>query len=237
MRLISSFQDYYDGLRGIDRDPEPLYVRERRVVRLAELSTVERRAMGTTLGALWSDWVAPPPCDVFPGALRVVIGFCGVAYPGYVVAGRPCADVEGVIAAVRATADADVARHALAHLEETRASAWARGLSRGTWARFVAGHRPAVGDAPFIALGAPIVVVTDDEVIVNARLGDYGFGSRRDPYAAWQELSVYLGNNLAQAAQRAPRPITDELKAHAHGFDRQSFRNTKGRPKGNRSDW
>jgi hypothetical protein len=101
----------------------------------------------------------------------------------------------------------------------------------------VAQHRPDVGDAAFIALGAPIVVVTDAEVTVNARLLDWGFGARRDPYAAWQEISVYLGNNLAQAAQRRPRPVTDELKAHAHGFDRQSFRNTKKRSKGNRIDW
>ena len=59
----------------------------------------------------------------------------------------------------------------------------------------------------------------------------------RDPFSAWQAFSVYLGNNLASAQAKAPRPMTDDVKSHAHGFARQSFRNPKGRPKGDRSDW
>jgi hypothetical protein len=35
-----------------------------------------------------------------------------------------------------------------------------------------------------------------------------------------------------------PRPITDELKAYAHGFDKQSFRRAKGgRKVTDRGDW
>lgn len=53
----------------------------------------------------------------------------------------------------------------------------------------------------------------------------------------WQDLSMYVENDMAMGSTPAPRPITDELRAETHGFDKQSFKNQKNRQKGNRHDW
>jgi hypothetical protein len=44
MRVISKFRDYDDGVRAIDRDDEPLYVRETR----NSFSTTWRSAISTS---------------------------------------------------------------------------------------------------------------------------------------------------------------------------------------------
>ena len=57
----------------------------------------------------------------------------------------------------------------------------------------------------------------------NPNLGNCGFASILDPASAYQELDMFLGNNLA----RQPDPIparTDELIRDAHGFDHTSFK-------------
>jgi hypothetical protein len=58
---------------------------------------------------------------------------------------------------------------------------------------------------------------------VNPLLRKYNFEQVKDPYSAWQEISQFLGSELA--TQRDPNPpIPDELRAQAKGFDKWSFR-------------
>ena len=240
MRIVSRFDDYYDGLRSIDRDDDPLYVRETRTLPFAGegVSPSARTALREQVGVLWTEFTIPPMPAAIEGAERAVLGFCGRVWPCFRVFGSVVFDVDGVIDLARQhIGERSLREHAVAQLEEPRASAWTRDLGRGSWARFLDSARLDVGDAPFLAFNAPAVVVTDTFVEVNPRLRDWGFASRVDPYRAWQDLSVYLGNTLAANRTPPPRPIDDTLKAHAHGFDRQSFRNTKNRPRGNRRDW
>lgn len=238
MRIVSRFTDYYDGLRSLDREDTPLYVRETTTTDLQALTVQARGALFDRLGALWRDDVVPPFPDAIPDAERVVVGFCGRAYGGILAFGEVCWDLDEVLALVdvRVTdrGERDIMRQ---QLTSTSTSRWRPGLNRATWERHVAGRRQDIGPAPFIALRAPIVVVTDRSLMLNPCLRDQGFARQVDPYAAWQELSLFLGNTLLLDAPPPPRPVDDALKAHAHGFDGQSFRNTKKRPKANRSDW
>jgi hypothetical protein len=238
MRIVSRFTDYYDGLRSLDREDTPLYVRETTTTDLAGLTVRAREALLVQVGALWRDDVVPPFPDAIPGAERVVVGFCGRAFSGILAFGEVCWDLDEVLALVdvRVTdrGERDIMRQ---QLTSTSTSRWRPGLNRATWERHVAGRRQDIGPAPFIALRAPVVVVTDRSLMLNPCLRDQGFARQVDPYAAWQELSLFLGNTLLLDAPPPPRPVDDALKAHAHGFDGQSFRNTKKRPKANRSDW
>lgn len=238
MRIVSRFTDYYDGLRSLDREDTPLYVRETTTTDLPGLTVQAREALFEQVGALWCDDVVPPFPDAIPDAERVVVGFCGRAFTGLRVFGEIAWDLDEVLALVDTRVadrgERDIMRQ---QLERTSTSRWRPGLNRATWQRHVAGRRVDVGPAPFIALRAPVVVVTDRSVVVNPCLRDRGFARRVDPYAAWQELSLFLGNTLLLDAPPPPRPVDDALKAHAHGFDGQSFRNTRKRPKANRSDW
>ncbi len=238
MRIVSRFTDYYDGLRSLDREDTPLYVRETTTTDLQALTTRARADLLAQLGPLWRDDVVPPFPDAIPDAERIVVGFCGRAFAGVRAFGEVCWDLDEVLALVDVrVADRGEREIMRQQLTSTSTSRWRPGLNRATWARHVASRRTDVGPAPFIALRAPVVVVSDRELVVNACLRDQGFARRVDPYAAWQELSLFLGNTLLLDAPPPPRPVDDTLKAHAHGFDGQSFRNTKKRPKANRSDW
>jgi hypothetical protein len=94
-----------------------------------------------------------------------------------------------------------------------------------------------VADDAFRFFDAPVMAMTDELVVVNPRLSELHFASQVDPFTAWQDLSMFLGNNLVKNVS-TPKPVTDDLKAHAHGFDKQSFRKSKtGRKKLDRSEW
>lgn len=61
---------------------------------------------------------------------------------------------------------------------------------------------------------------------INPRLSQLDFQKAMDPYLAYQELSMYIGNNLAE--QMDPKTtLTDKERAETHGFDKWSFRRHK----------
>jgi len=58
-------------------------------------------------------------------------------------------------------------------------------------------------------------------------LQDYKFGKVLDSYTAFQKIEMYLTNVLVkpdEIKQEILDTITDELKAHSHGYDKWSFR-------------
>lgn len=62
--------------------------------------------------------------------------------------------------------------------------------------------------------------------VLNPRLRDYGFDKIKDSFAAFQELSTYLANNLVE--QKDTVVIDDKFTIDQHGFDlKTSFRNSK----------
>ena len=78
----------------------------------------------------------------------------------------------------------------------------------------------------------------DAELVTNPILKALQFQTRVDVYTAWQELSMFLGNNIVNASTPPPRPISDDERAETKGFDKKtSFRNQKNRPKSHRGDW
>lgn len=63
---------------------------------------------------------------------------------------------------------------------------------------------------------------TEPKVVYNTQLKPYEFYRVHSPYQAYQELSMWFGN---QAAPSKPIPhISDEVMAEAKGFDKWSFR-------------
>ena len=68
--------------------------------------------------------------------------------------------------------------------------------------------------------------VPDMQLIINPCLKDYEFYRVFDPYTCYQEISMYVGNNLVEDPNKA-WPIGDKLKVQSHGFDKYSFRKDK----------
>lgn len=105
-----------------------------------------------------------------------------------------------------------------------------------TWQRFQTGASIEIGDEPFRHFKSPALHTNGEIWEVNPLLKALDFPKALDATQAWQRLNQYLDNNLADIAT-PPNPVTDELKRDAHGFDRQSFKNTKNRKKVDRGTW
>lgn len=68
------------------------------------------------------------------------------------------------------------------------------------------------------------------DILVNGRLGDFNFSKILDPYLCFQEIEMYLGNNLVTVDQR--EEFNDKTKIVSHGFDlKASFRKEKTKNK------
>lgn len=87
-------------------------------------------------------------------------------------------------------------------------------------------------DETFIKNGAPIILAQKTgrggQLVLktNPRLLDYEFIKVFDPIAAFQEISMYLGNNMAKQVDPSEN-FSDDMKRDAAGFDKWSFRKHK----------
>jgi hypothetical protein len=76
-----------------------------------------------------------------------------------------------------------------------------------------------------ISRSARFSQVVDGKVPI---LGDLGFGAVMPPEQCYQEIALFLGNEIINAQDAKPEPITDIQKAENHGFDKkESFRHRK----------
>lgn len=59
-------------------------------------------------------------------------------------------------------------------------------------------------------------------------LKDLNFAAVLDPYSAMQELSMWVGGVLGSSGPKMVDITDDSIKIHKHGFDKMSFRKSKG---------
>ena len=247
VKIVSPFKDYYDSMRAMDREPDPLYLRDTRTLDV-ERGWWARRphqnpAMHDRRNAVDPLWTTTtiPQHPQLAGTGRGVVGFCGRLYP-FLTSGRVvCWTLPHFIAAVTAAADDAEDRRVRDErrqwLDRYERNDRLHEFSARAWDHFMASRTRVVDDAPFRFFDAPVLVVTDEHVVVNPQLRFYNFATQVDVYTAWQDLSTFLGNNLVKNVD-VPRPVSDRLKAEAHGFDQQSFRKAKrARAKVDRGDW
>jgi len=77
-----------------------------------------------------------------------------------------------------------------------------------------------------VVLSAPIRLNDPWLVTINGCLGDIGFMQIVDSFTAFQQISMYLSNQLA-TENKPPVVLQDVDKVKKHGFDKQSFRTRK----------
>ncbi len=81
-----------------------------------------------------------------------------------------------------------------------------------------------IGDDFFKEMDCPIMQLDNNGYFTkNPNLGKIKFQQVIDPYTAFQEIEMYLGNNLAKQMDPDVK-MSDEVKAEIHGFDKWSFR-------------
>jgi len=210
MRIISKFKDYYDISQQYGFDPLLVYVRDRKE---------EAFSCPYETGNWWWDY-SEFDCGI--------IGFCGKIYPFIILTVK---DAEKKIV------KKDIV-HTFAEFEKKakeyrfeehdydyysrRQFDVAKDHFQKDFSRY---------EKVFYKYKSPIFVknrVKYEEMILNPNLRDYEFYRVIDAYSAYQELEMFLGN---LGIKNDTVNIDDKYRIEAHGYDKFSFRASKGKKK------
>ncbi|MEQ1932992.1 MAG: hypothetical protein ABL962_03805, partial [Fimbriimonadaceae bacterium] len=235
MKIISKFHDYYDSAMGYGIDPNLVYRREPALIELP-LDTWEFDVVilqGPGLANNYAHVVS-----------YCVLGFCGRVFT---------VTIEGRFFDVDALSSSSPGRVALSAKESaTMIAESAIGGSQMRWskntldrieryrAKQAAIEKEYQGGpcspAIFRYLDAPVfisrrLIRRSDwgvshviQIITNPRIASLGMAKHFDAFAAFQEISMFLGSALA-VEDRAPKTVGDDkIIAASKGFDDQSFR-------------
>jgi hypothetical protein len=72
----------------------------------------------------------------------------------------------------------------------------------------------------------PYLIFKKGIIELNGVLKDYEFYKVKDVWTCYQEIDMYISNQLAPRDEVSVN-ISDDLKAHSHGFNKYSFRKEK----------
>jgi hypothetical protein len=234
MRIISKFHDYYDSLMAYDSDRELIYDRKVEEViyptqHWHQQAEASKRYPFPVYSAAKGYYRDPMPVR------QRIIGFCGRLYPSLLYRklddpyGTPwtvCNNVEDVDEFVKAKFTEKSYED---YLGKER-SKWGRNNSSRVrireWFDEVEAKKDAYRESIFEAKYCPIFVswYTPDKISIeyNGSLKNSEFVKVFEPWAAYQEISMFLGG-LA-VPQKAIPVMDDVTKAEIHGFNKHSFR-------------
>ena len=228
MRIISSFRDYYDGLTD-GSDPR-IWRRETTEIVLDPNDPFFK----TGCPVLRHDWSTGfwQNRREFGEAECGLFGFCGKILPFWRHGAKIGWDLAGYRDEYRRTTGAD--------LEDSKWKIWRYDSVRALFAR--ESIPPRYGEI-FLRYRVPLWTMTPGTsangwwnpvapgLALNPKLADLQFQRQLDPYQTFQELEMFLFNDLAVQAD-PPETVSDRVKAEAHGFrDPYSFRREPGEKK------
>ncbi len=212
MRIITTTHDYYDCIKRLDREQEPVYIRS-----YLEDTTPLKLDMGYLNHNYFNlDFTT------------LLIGFCGKVYPCSTLRYYACGDeqhdkyyydVNLLLADAEEEADKKSWRD-FCKYDRDKLVKWFNTehkyptlFKQPIW---VCRGRKQWDEANYRWL---------TEVAYNCTLKRYQFHKAVNPNQAWQELSMWLGN-IAKPIPKIPH-MTDEDMASIKGFDKYSFRKDK----------
>lgn len=210
MKIHSDFRDYYDIGLSVGLDPKLHYQRKERLFYLSELNHWRKMDIRGRFDVNWKKANAYE---------YLVVGFCGQVYPCMAIhwntGSEYIYDVERIAHLFPKEPQFGARRYRRRYENRERQQvAFMRG-----------GHR---NDALFLELQAPLFVVRQEEggreirLLANTMMRTVQFAKVKDPFTAFQEISMYLGNQLVKRDK--PDTIADEYRIAMHGFDKHSFR-------------
>ena len=234
MVISSKFRDYYDQVQALGHDASLSYQRHQQVLvgpAAAPLGPLEPLAhrLKQQRPEFWID-----------GFGAVVVGFCGKLY----LAARPLAGPNETSALAHNRPffyEEAVLRKARPDLFATKPIAYYDAWGQDPYITTLGYY--AAEEAAFLQLGVPVFALDTTEpprgnfnsrgtspgytLTLNPCLQDYEFFRVLGAYEAYQELELYLGNTLLNAAP-PPQPVADGTVIDRHGFDpKMGFRKRK----------
>jgi hypothetical protein len=226
MKIISKYHDYYDGVGAHDREPTPVYLRHSKDIKdvkierdYLKIGRIDFRPNNSTFK---HDRVA---------YIRIV-GFCGKMYPFlhvtkyYGTWGNDDDEKDEEFIYDHDRLDALEYKHYLRWLGEKpglfyKRDDYIKNLNSSEELKSL-----------FKKYNTPVFLLTkvwnEPYLTINPILKDFHFAKAIDPYTAYQELSMYLGNELTQEHQGNVPTGDDKTLASSKGYDRFSFRKDKG---------
>lgn len=244
MRIISNFKDYYDSAQGYGIDPKLVYIRKQ------EDFCLEARELwswSTGYGERKSEYNEKAKIFSYLNAEQIlhcdslgagIIAFCGKLYPFWYNEEATFYNIDEIVKYLKGRMGKFTFYHHDKYIIESllsneKRTGIFRRLNRYTWKKLQEEYNFSVPDSFHLYFKSPIVAVEQRRILVNPRLKDYGFARIVDPYTAFQEISMFLGNNMA--TQMDPEVhISDKIRAESKGFDDWSFRRHKEESKKNK---
>lgn len=218
MKIVSKFKDYYDLKNYALIDKNILYIR----------ATKEIEKDFFVFG--------PSSGNGYGGTTYEsgVIGFCGKCYPFYYITIHRYPDVEIVVYNMQSFMetvrryDPERYKSLLAH-----DTTYANFFSKSNVAEFFNAKVFAQQEAYFHEYKVPVFVTINNRtdrwnkppiIILNPCLKDYEFFKVKNPFSAFQEISMYISGVLGMVQQPVVE-VSEAVKVAQHGFDKWSFRN------------
>lgn len=239
MRIISKYHDYYDSVRQYGIDPKLVYTREEVTISASynKLPTRLRKMIDDQPSYL-ADAVLRQIRNKFHNDQSIypaIVCFCNKVYPMFrtSISNEYCHSIEEVIAVVKKS-DHPNKKSILEKITkrpDCHREAWQYDkayMNTSSWPLYLNRHKWELEDEVFVELGVPYFALEENYskgivLTLNPRLLTYGFQRLVDPYTAYQQVSMFVGNNLVK--QMDPNiNITNNDRRDSAGFDKWSFR-------------
>lgn len=249
MRIISKFYDYYDKAAGFEVDPKLVYVRDmiEDDFEYWDKSPKWAHNLFGLVNAIGYRYSAPHGVIAFCGKMYPYYQLADIRWTNkkfYYSAKRlhevvnsesfEKMVIDSAMASYKANEIARARAESKEYLEKIRKEI--ENLDKYSWynklEKLDSYCGKNVDDKVFIEAGTPIIRVYKGargyskgawRIVRNPRLSEFNFISIIDPVTAWQEIAMFLGNNMAKQIDPTVN-FTDDMKRDIAGFDKWSFR-------------
>lgn len=226
MKVIRSFQDYYDGaLSDFAVEQVPLYIRKSEYIK-NDITKAFIKAIEFPRYDIYGIPKETPQNRMFYRGREeiyyAIVGFCGKIYPVY----------------IQWDSDNKTPKCAFASQEDvmnafdrvTFETWWHKANSFEIINEFA---KKPVWKEMFLKLNTPVFVFTHKNGFqINPVMKDYAMQKIMHPYMVAQELEMFLNNDLC-VNNTPPMPVGDDkVIAESKGFDKYSFRKIPSKKKG-----
>ena len=219
MRIISKFTDYYDSIQGVAFDSDILYIRKKESFDLNQSTDIKFRYLSTGIH---------------------FIGFCGKVYVMHKFEYYPdrfnphpiSEYIEKHNIAIRTVRNGEY--HFSYDIDESLIMCDLYDQRKYTSKVNTSRYRNKLDDCVNVILkndifekfNTPIFVINvsngDYKLTIGCSLKDYNFQSQSDPFTAYQELVMWIGNKAVN--EYPPQIMDDVVMRDKKGFDKWSFK-------------
>jgi len=226
MRIISKYKDYYDGVGAGDLDPIPVYERHEKKIELIQPFPNDWRHSKYLIVNRNNKVDGYKSKLVERSLYTYVIGYCGELYPILKVV-----QDEGSISKYWYEYDVSTI------LDYVKTNRW-QGIHRykeilNEWLELI---KTLKLQDIFKEHNVPVFIFDGFEidtrkgtqpvlhVTLNPRLRKYEFYKIKDAYTTYQDIRMYVGNDLARDTEVNVPTGDDKTLAESKGYDKWSFR-------------